>query len=176
MPSTPKEWTQVLTCSWIRSSWNLTNLEPLVCRYSRPPDLLVTHSWLGHMMRGMKEGDWIWGTVKLKWGTADKVSQGLNDFINGANLTGWYVSAPHWSHVYVATAIIGLTSVARVTIPRTVTRFPILSARTSRTTLGLVVVGGLKYSSLWMRNDSQLLNVSEQPQPNYLIQSIRICS
>jgi hypothetical protein len=23
--------------------------------------------------------------------------------------TGWYVSAPHWSHVYVATCIIGFT-------------------------------------------------------------------
>lgn len=42
----------------------------------------------------------------------------------------------------------GLTSVARVTIPRTLTSFPMLSALTSRTTLGLVVVGGLKYSSL----------------------------
>lgn len=31
----------------------------------------------------------------------------------------------------------GLTSVARVTMPRTLTSFPMLSARTSRTTLGL---------------------------------------
>jgi len=44
---------QTRTCSWILSSWNRTNLEPRVCRYSRPPDLLVTQSWLGHVSSGM---------------------------------------------------------------------------------------------------------------------------
>ena len=48
-----------LTCSCIFISWNLMNLEPRVWRYSRPPERLVWHSWLGHMIRGMKVGDWI---------------------------------------------------------------------------------------------------------------------
>lgn len=38
----------------------------------------------------------------------------------------------------------GLTSVALVTIPRTLTSFPMLSARTSRTTLGLEEEAALK--------------------------------
>lgn len=42
------------------------NLEPRVCRYSRPPERLVWHSWLGHMIRGMKVGDWIWDVRKEK--------------------------------------------------------------------------------------------------------------
>lgn len=46
----------------------------------------------------------------------------------------------------------GLTSVARVTMPRTGTRWPMQSARTSRTTLGFAVLGGLKYSSLDTRD------------------------
>lgn len=53
-----------LTCSCIFISWNLMNLEPRVCRYSRPPERLVWHSWLGHMIRGMKVGDWIWEARK----------------------------------------------------------------------------------------------------------------
>lgn len=57
----PGSWTThpKLTCSCIFISWNLMNLEPRVCRYSRPPERLVWHSWLGHMIRGMKVGDWI---------------------------------------------------------------------------------------------------------------------
>ena len=62
--------------------------------------------------------------------------------------TGWYDSAPHWSHVYVATVITGLTSVARVTIPLTVTSFPMLSAFTSLTDSGLCREGALKWTSL----------------------------
>lgn len=42
----------------------------------------------------------------------------------------------------------GLTSVTRVTMPRTVTSFPMQSALTSRTTRALAVEGALKYSSL----------------------------
>lgn len=57
----PGPWTSYpkLTCSCIFISWNLMNLEPRVWRYSRPPERLVWHSWLGHIIRGMKVGDWI---------------------------------------------------------------------------------------------------------------------
>ena len=50
--------------------------------------------------------------------------------------------------MYVATTIRGLTSETRVTIPRTVTNFPTESARTSRITRGLLLLGPWKYNSL----------------------------
>ena len=59
-------------------------------------------------------------------------------------LTGWYVSLPQVSQVYVATINIGLTSVALVTIPFTHTNFPILSALTSRMDACLCIDGVLK--------------------------------
>lgn len=42
----------------------------------------------------------------------------------------------------------GFTSETRVTMPRTVTSFPMASAFTSRITRGLALEGALKYSSL----------------------------
>lgn len=63
-------------------------------------------------------------------------------------LTGWQDSDPHWSHVYVATTMTGLTSVVRVTIPLTVTSFPMQLAITLRTESTLVLTFGLKFSSL----------------------------
>ena len=57
---------QTRTCSWILSSWNRTNLEPRVCRYSRPPDLLVTQSWLGHVSSGMNWDEVICSRQSVK--------------------------------------------------------------------------------------------------------------
>ena len=50
---TPKP--HIFTCSCILISWNLVNLEPLVCKNNLPPDLFVTHSLLGHALKGMKD-------------------------------------------------------------------------------------------------------------------------
>lgn len=107
-------------CSCILISWNLTNFEPRVCRYNRPPDLLTRQSSDGQSATGM----------------------------NDSALTGWYVSAPQRSHVYVATTIIGFTSVQRVTIPRTATNFPMLSAFTSRMDTGFWRFEALNVTSL----------------------------
>ena len=53
-----------LTFSCTLTSWNLVNFDPLVCRHSRPPDLFFWHSLLGHITRGMKVGEAIWGGVR----------------------------------------------------------------------------------------------------------------
>lgn len=63
-------------------------------------------------------------------------------------LTGWLTSEPHSSHVYVATTIIGFTSVVFVIIPLTVTNFPILSALISLTEYAFESEKSLKYTSL----------------------------
>ena len=68
--------------------------------------------------------------------------------ISERSITGWYVSAPHWSHVYVATCIIGLTSVVLVTIPFTHTNFPICSAFTFRIATCFWLPDALKKISL----------------------------
>ena len=103
----------------VRLTWNLTNLDPLVWRWSLPPLLLTLQSSAGHMMSGMKAVDPI----------------------------GWYVSLPHWSHVYVATCSSGFTSVARTTIPRMCTSRPIDDALTSRIGIDLQSADALNITS-----------------------------
>lgn len=62
--------------------------------------------------------------------------------------TGWYVSPPHKSQEYVATTIIGFTSVLLITIPRTEINLPMLLAFTSRIGSSFLVLRSLKYISL----------------------------
>ncbi|RNA27729.1 hypothetical protein BpHYR1_041479 [Brachionus plicatilis] len=77
--------------------------------------------------------------------------------MNVAEFIGWYVSAPHLSHVYVATWSSGLMSPARITTPFTQTRLPIERAFIWRTETDLVLGAALKWSS--KRRRSSLGNV-----------------
>lgn len=85
------------------------------------------------------------------------------------SLTGWYVSAPHWSHVYVATVIMGLTSVDLVTIPLTWTSLPMRLALMSRTERDFCCEGILKYSSLQKKKSKYQLVQYERPLSCWLI-------
>ena len=85
------------------------------------------------------------------WHTLDKNIQVCNKGqtwgMNEVELIGWKVSAPHWSQVYVATCIIGFTSVALVTMPLIEINFPIWPAFTSLIGSTLSEACVLKYTS-----------------------------
>ena len=61
--------------------------------------------------------------------------------------TSWYTSKPPFEHVYVATAIDGLTSLTRVTIPLTVSRLPMELARTWRSGTAFSLTRGINRTS-----------------------------
>lgn len=106
--------------SWILTSWKGWKRDARVCMKSLPFVWLVLHVSDGQTMRG----------VKLFCATS------------------WKISFPHESQVYALTRRRGLTSETRVTIPRTVMRWPRYCAFTARTANTGLLRGGRKKTLL----------------------------
>jgi hypothetical protein len=113
--------------SCTRSSWYLTNLDPRVCMCTRPVDLSSLHRCDMQRFTGM----------------------------NWFPVTSWNISEPHISHTYVTTVTIGFTSVTRVTMPFTDTKWPISNkdrnCRNSKSILTSQKLNAIKRSTPTLR-------------------------